>query len=73
MKDLHYLNLTGTNISAEGLTRLSNLDHLQSIYISNTQVNQEDLAILEASFPSANLEFANYSFEAIDSLDSTVQ
>ena len=65
-KDLQYLNLVDTRVTADGLGKIQ-LKNLRNLYLFNTQVKKEELGGLQQHFPNAELELGNYEVKALAS------
>ena len=71
LEQLRYLNLVATDISAEGLSSLSDLPNLESLFLYQTNVSQVQQNELIAMFPKAKIDFGNYDVPVLAS-DTTV-
>jgi hypothetical protein len=62
---LHYLNLSNTQILASSVISLSSIKDLQSLYLYNTLIKNEELPILQKTFPSTKIELVPYQVPAL--------
>ena len=60
LKELRSLNLVGTKVSADGLLALTNISHLQNIYLFQTNVDSNKWLQLKKSFPKTVLDTGGY-------------
>lgn len=55
LKNLEYLNLYGTGVTKKGASQMLGLNNLKKLYLWQTQIGIEDLKVLQASFPSTEI------------------
>ncbi len=67
LKNLQYLNLVGTKVSAQGIQQLKVLPKLESLYLGQTLVKGNDFGLLQKLFPKTTIDSGNYRLEFIAS------
>jgi uncharacterized membrane protein/mono/diheme cytochrome c family protein len=60
LEHLQYLNLVGTNVSAQGIQQLKNIKTLNSIYLAQTKLTPEEFAAIQKMMPRVDLDSGNY-------------
>ncbi len=64
-KDLLYLNLNGTKVSAVGVETLQALRNLKEIYLFEIIFSEDQKEIMRKRFSTTDLEFGNYNVPAL--------
>jgi hypothetical protein len=57
---LRYLNLVGTNVTADGIKKLNTLKELKAIYLYQTNIDKSKWPQLKKSFPKTLLDSGGY-------------
>ncbi len=65
LKNLQYLNLVDTKITANGLMQLKGNNSLTNIFIGRTNISRQDYISLKTAFPKAILDSGGYRLEFI--------
>ena len=61
LQQLQSLNLVGTKVTAQGVMQLNKLKNLKNLYLYHTGVNNSDWALLQKTFPAAQLDSGKYT------------
>lgn len=60
LKQLRYLNLSGTQVTAKGAAVLSGLPVLDALYLYDADISGADWAVLQAALPKVKLDSGGY-------------
>ena len=63
LKNLQYLNLVGTKITAQGVQKLKTITTLENIYLGQTTIKGNDFINLQKQFRKTILDSGNYHLE----------
>ncbi len=63
LNNLLYLNLVGTKISVKGIEQLKSLTKLEELYIGQTVINGNDVAVIQKQFRKTVIDSGNYRVE----------
>jgi len=61
LQQLQSLNLVGTKVTAQGVVQLNKIKNLKNLYLYHTGVNNSDWALLQKTFPAAQLDSGKYA------------
>ena len=67
LKNLQYLNLTGTAVTVKGVTGLKGLTALKSIYVYQTGIKSSDWDNLTTNFPQTLVDTGGYRLQKLAS------
>jgi uncharacterized membrane protein/mono/diheme cytochrome c family protein len=73
LKQLRYLNVTATAISAAGIAHLKNATQLKQLYVHNSAVQAKDVLALKKIFPSATIDTGGYTLPLLTTDTSIVR
>ncbi len=65
LKNLQYLNMVGTKVTAQGVEQLKNSQTLENIYLGQTAIKGNDFISLQKQFPKTILDSGNYFVEKL--------
>ena len=63
LSQLQYLNLVGTQVSANGMQQLKNMQLLDNLYLGQTLLKAADIAAIQKWFPKTIIDSGNYHVE----------
>ena len=59
-KQLQYLNVVGTMVTAKGLLELKGLKELRSVYVYQTKIGKADWQTLNNALPGTKIDTGGY-------------
>ena len=73
LEQLQSLNLVGTKVTAQGVMQLGNLKTLKNLYLYQTGVNNNEWALLQKTFPAAQIDSGKYTVPTLPTDTSEIK